>query len=150
VSSMIFANSSNRVSCNHLSINNTASNPFFPSTPRDKYRRQRRCLANQHSFLIINLPLLLFQLDCLSRSFTAGNNLKMENINEAENEACMVRGELYYAFTLRLVEKRARCDDTCFTFNQARGISRRERYEFWRESVISYFPVLYVILTQTG
>ncbi|CBF71560.1 hypothetical protein AN6836.2 [Aspergillus nidulans FGSC A4] len=55
------------------------------------------------------------------------------NINEEDNIACMERGELYYAFTPRLVEARKRCARVVSRINNAGELSRREMAEFWRE-----------------
>jgi hypothetical protein len=57
----------------------------------------------------------------------------MDNIDDAENEARMERGELYYAFTPKLVAKRNRCHHACHRFNQAGDVSRRKRVELWKE-----------------
>jgi hypothetical protein len=55
----------------------------------------------------------------------------MENIDAVENEARMLRGELYYAFTQNLIATRKRWNYACRTFNQAEG-SRRKLVELWK------------------
>lgn len=57
----------------------------------------------------------------------------LTNINEEDNFARMERGELYYAFTPRLVEARKRCARVVNRMNNAGELSRREMAEFWRE-----------------
>ena len=60
----------------------------------------------------------------------------MDSINEAENAALMKRGELYYAFTPRLVAARKRCLQACGRFNSAANAgeaSRRRLVELWNE-----------------
>jgi hypothetical protein len=63
----------------------------------------------------------------------------MDNIDDAENEARMQKGELYFAFTPKLVAKRNRCHHVYHRFNQAGNISRRRRVEFWKEYVVYEF-----------
>jgi hypothetical protein len=57
----------------------------------------------------------------------------MQNISEAENEARMLRGELYHAFMPELTAKRKRCHHACHRFNIAGEASRRRLVELWRE-----------------
>jgi hypothetical protein len=57
----------------------------------------------------------------------------MENVDEAENEARMLRGELYHAFMPQLAAKRNRCHHATHRFNRASEASRRELVELWRE-----------------
>lgn len=57
----------------------------------------------------------------------------MEKIDEAENEARMLRGELYHAFLPKLAAKRNRCHHACHRFNNAGDVSRRKLVELWRE-----------------
>jgi len=59
--------------------------------------------------------------------------MKMEGIDDVENEARMLRGELYYAFTAQLTLKRNRCHHACHRFNVAGEASRRELVKLWRE-----------------
>lgn len=55
------------------------------------------------------------------------------DFNEDDNEAKMLRGELYVAFTPRLTAKRKRCHYACQRFNNAREADRRELVRLWRE-----------------
>jgi hypothetical protein len=57
----------------------------------------------------------------------------MQNIDEAENEARMLRGELYHAFMPELTAKRKRCHHAANRFNCAGEASRRKLVELWRE-----------------
>ncbi|KAK2599708.1 hypothetical protein N8I77_011440 [Diaporthe amygdali] len=57
------------------------------------------------------------------------------NINEDENVARMERGELYYAFSPRLVAGRRRCGQAVGRLNRAEDPSRRQIAEFWKEQV---------------
>ena len=60
----------------------------------------------------------------------------MDNINAAENEARMLRGELYHAFTPELVAKRRKYQHACRKFNQAcfnEEASRRKLVELWKK-----------------
>jgi hypothetical protein len=57
----------------------------------------------------------------------------MGHLNEEENEANMRNGELYYAFTPRLLASRMRCHHACRRFNNAGEVSRRRLVELWRE-----------------
>ncbi|TVY68741.1 putative acetyltransferase [Lachnellula suecica] len=59
----------------------------------------------------------------------------MSNINDAENESRMLKGELYYAFTPSLIAQRRRCQLASNRFNEARlgDASRRTLLELWRE-----------------
>jgi hypothetical protein len=58
----------------------------------------------------------------------------MEKIDDAENEARMKRGELYYAFTPALIAQRERCRKACNRLNQETvDASRRRRLELWKE-----------------
>ncbi|PMD66717.1 uncharacterized protein K444DRAFT_124711 [Hyaloscypha bicolor E] len=58
----------------------------------------------------------------------------MEKIDDAENEARMKRGELYYAFTPALIAQRERCKKACNRLNQETGdASRRRRLELWKD-----------------
>jgi hypothetical protein len=59
--------------------------------------------------------------------------LNMQNIDEAENEARMLRGELYHAFMPELAAKRKRCHHAAHRFNCAGEASRRKLVELWRE-----------------
>jgi acetyltransferase-like isoleucine patch superfamily enzyme len=64
----------------------------------------------------------------------------MDDIDEAENESRMLRGELYYAFTPSLTAKRKRYHFACHRFNTFRftetgEASRRKLVELWREYV---------------
>jgi hypothetical protein len=68
----------------------------------------------------------------------------MERLSDAENEARMLKGELYHAFIPTLAAKRDKCRMACWKFNQAGGASRRELVELWKEYVhvrfVSYNP----------
>lgn len=55
------------------------------------------------------------------------------NIDEAENEERMLKGELYHAFLPRLTAKRTKCHHACHRFNQAGEASRRELVKLWQE-----------------
>jgi hypothetical protein len=57
----------------------------------------------------------------------------MDKIGEVENEARMLRGELYHAFLPKLTAKRNRCHHACHRFNQAGEAPRRKLVELWRE-----------------
>jgi len=59
----------------------------------------------------------------------------MERFGEVENEARMLRGELYHAFLPGLTVKRNRCHHACHRFNQAGESPRRKQVELWREYV---------------
>ena len=61
------------------------------------------------------------------------NFANMEGVNEEENEARMLKGELYYAFMPKLTAKRNRCHHACHRFNQAGEGSRRELVKLWKE-----------------
>ncbi|PBP18710.1 hypothetical protein BUE80_DR010321 [Diplocarpon rosae] len=65
----------------------------------------------------------------------------MEEIDEAENEARMLRGELYHAFLPKLSEKRNRCHRACHRFNQAGEASRRELVRLWRDIIDDKNPM---------
>lgn len=54
-------------------------------------------------------------------------------MDEAENEARMLRGELYHAFTPNLIAARARCKRALDRFNNAGDVSRRRLVELWKE-----------------
>ncbi|CAG8980648.1 hypothetical protein HYALB_00013059 [Hymenoscyphus albidus] len=56
----------------------------------------------------------------------------MTDITDAENEARMQRGELYYAFKPSLVAKRKKAAQTVHDFNSAHGASRRKLVELWK------------------
>jgi hypothetical protein len=58
---------------------------------------------------------------------------EMENIDEKENEARMLRGELYHAFMPKLTAKRNRCHHAVHRFNSAGEAPRRKLVELWRE-----------------
>ncbi|PQE10761.1 Galactoside O-acetyltransferase protein [Rutstroemia sp. NJR-2017a BBW] len=57
----------------------------------------------------------------------------MEGIDPVENEARMLRGELYYAFLPGLTAKRNRCHHACKRFNNAGDASRRKLVELWKD-----------------
>ena len=60
----------------------------------------------------------------------------MDNISAAENEARMLKGELYHAFTPELTAKRKKYQRACHTFNQAKSneeASRRKLVELWKK-----------------
>jgi hypothetical protein len=58
----------------------------------------------------------------------------MDKIDDAENEARMKRGELYYAFTPAMVAKRERCKKAYNKLNQETvDATRRRRVELWKE-----------------
>lgn len=59
--------------------------------------------------------------------------INMEDISEAENEARMLRGELYHAFRPELTAKRNRCHSACNKLNSAGDAHRRRLVELWRE-----------------
>lgn len=61
----------------------------------------------------------------------------MEKISDAENEARMLRGEMYTAFTPSLVAKRRKAAQALHNFNTAHGASRRELVELWKVYVNS-------------
>lgn len=54
-------------------------------------------------------------------------------IDEEENFERMKRGELYYAFTPKLVDARKRCELVVNRLNNAGDLTRREIAEYWRE-----------------
>ncbi|KAJ5039054.1 uncharacterized protein L3040_006725 [Drepanopeziza brunnea f. sp. 'multigermtubi'] len=62
-------------------------------------------------------------------------------VDEAENEARMLRGELYHAFLPGLTAKRNRCHHACHRFNQAGEASRRELVRLWRDIVDDKTPL---------
>jgi len=53
------------------------------------------------------------------------------HLNDAEEKAKMLRGELYHAFVPSLVAERARCSAACHAFNTASGLTRLERADLW-------------------
>lgn len=55
------------------------------------------------------------------------------NIDEEDNLARMRRGELYYAFTPKLVAARRRCGRAVAQLNGAGELTRRQIAEHWRE-----------------
>jgi len=57
----------------------------------------------------------------------------MQGIDDVENEARMLRGELYYAFTPPLTAARQRCHNACHRFNSAGPVDRRRIVELWRD-----------------
>lgn len=59
--------------------------------------------------------------------------MNLGSLDEDRNEARMLRGELYYAFTPRLVAARRRCHHACARFNNAGEVDRRRLVELWRE-----------------
>ncbi|APA15089.1 hypothetical protein sscle_14g098590 [Sclerotinia sclerotiorum 1980 UF-70] len=65
----------------------------------------------------------------------------MEGIDEVENEAKMLKGELYYAFVPKLVEKRNRCHFACKKFNSAGDASRRKLVEMWKDIIDDKTPL---------
>ncbi|PQE08200.1 hypothetical protein CJF32_00010290 [Rutstroemia sp. NJR-2017a WRK4] len=65
----------------------------------------------------------------------------MEGIDPVENEARMLRGELYYAFLPGLTAKRNRCHHACKRFNNAGDASRRKLVELWKEVVDDKTPL---------
>ncbi len=71
----------------------------------------------------------------------------MDNIDEKENEERMLKGELYYAFTPKLIAKRTRCQHACQRFNQAGMLSRRRLVELWRDIVEDKTPLPPIGLT---
>lgn len=65
--------------------------------------------------------------------------LGFKNMDNAENDARMLRGELYHAFVPSLVVRRNRCHNACDRFNKAGEMSRRRQVELWKEYVESCF-----------
>lgn len=65
----------------------------------------------------------------------------MDKINEEENEARMLRGELYHAFLPKLTAKRNRCHHACHRFNQAGEAPRRRLVELWRDVIDNKSPL---------
>ncbi|KAI9641455.1 hypothetical protein NHQ30_010262 [Ciborinia camelliae] len=65
----------------------------------------------------------------------------MEGIDEVENEAKMLRGELYYAFVPKLTEKRNRCHFACKRFNNAGDAPRRKLVELWKDIIDDKTPL---------
>ena len=63
----------------------------------------------------------------------------MKNISEAENEARMLRGELYHAFRPELTAKRNRCHHACNRFNSVGNANRRKLVELWKEYEFTVF-----------
>ena len=59
----------------------------------------------------------------------------LSNIDEADNLARMERGELYYAFSPKLVAARKRCGGIVSRLNRAEELTRRELAEYWKEYV---------------
>jgi hypothetical protein len=55
------------------------------------------------------------------------------NIDEEDNLARMGRGELFYAFSSRLVASRRRCGQAVARFNSAGELTRRQIAEHWKE-----------------
>jgi len=53
------------------------------------------------------------------------------HLNDAEEKAKMLRGELYHAFVPSLVAERARCSAACYAFNAAYCLTRLERANLW-------------------
>ncbi|KAL5351301.1 hypothetical protein ACLOAV_003155 [Pseudogymnoascus australis] len=72
----------------------------------------------------------------------------MQNVNEDENLAKMLRGELYTAFTPGLTEKRMRCHHACDRFNRAGEVDRRRLVELWRDILGDKTPLPAKALTQ--
>jgi len=66
---------------------------------------------------------------------------KMDKIEAAENEARMIRGELYHAFEPTITAKRNRCHHACHRFNQAGEASRRELVRLWRDVIDDKTPM---------
>lgn len=62
-------------------------------------------------------------------------NHMVDEIDEVENEAKMLRGELYFAFLPKLTAKRNRCHHACDRFNREGEATRRRVVELWREYV---------------
>ncbi len=54
-------------------------------------------------------------------------------IDEAENLARMLRGELFHGFSPDLVAARRRCGQAVGRLNRAGELSRRQVAEFWKE-----------------
>ncbi|KAA8564007.1 hypothetical protein MFRU_032g00140 [Monilinia fructicola] len=65
----------------------------------------------------------------------------MEGIDEVENEARMLNGELYYAFVPKLTEKRNRCHYACKRFNSAGDAPRRRLVELWKDIIDDKTPL---------
>ncbi|CZT48646.1 related to maltose O-acetyltransferase [Rhynchosporium secalis] len=65
----------------------------------------------------------------------------MDIVDAVENEARMLRGELYYAFEPTLTTKRNRCHHACHRFNQAGEGSRRELVMLWRDIIDDKTPL---------
>jgi len=55
----------------------------------------------------------------------------LAHLNDAEEKAKMLRGELYHAFVPSLVAERARCSAACHALNTASGPTRLERANLW-------------------
>jgi acetyltransferase-like isoleucine patch superfamily enzyme len=69
------------------------------------------------------------------------------NIDEEGNLARMRRGELYYAFTPKLVAARRRCGKAVGRLNRAGELTRREIAEHWKEYAGSDISVFLSKLT---
>lgn len=69
-------------------------------------------------------------------------------IDEDENHAKMLRGELYIAFTPRLHAARKRCHYACNRFNNTGEVDRRELVRLWRECVVLTSCLLNLTYTQ--
>ncbi|RKF62611.1 putative acetyltransferase [Erysiphe neolycopersici] len=65
----------------------------------------------------------------------------MEEINDKENYARMLRGELYMAFTPNLIAMRKRCQLACEKFNRGKELSRRQRVKLWRDVINDKSPL---------
>lgn len=87
------------------------------------------CVDKVHSDL--DCPFGSSGLALIYRSLVSAIN--MEGISEAENEARMLRGELYHAFRPKLTAKRNRCHSACNRLNNAGDAHRRRLVELWRE-----------------
>ncbi|KAL4974706.1 trimeric LpxA-like protein [Aspergillus desertorum] len=83
--------------------------------------------------LLRSLFLSTTYLKLHTTSFPIAVSTMLANINEEENLARMERGELYYAFTPRLIEARKRCARIVSRMNNAGELSRRKMAEFWKE-----------------
>ena len=57
----------------------------------------------------------------------------LTDINEEDNLARMRRGELYYAFSPKLVAARRRCGQAVNRLNTAGDLTRRQIAEHWKE-----------------
>jgi hypothetical protein len=59
----------------------------------------------------------------------------LSNVDEEENLARMLRGELFFGFSPQLVAARRRCGHAVSRLNNAGELTRRQIAEHWKEFV---------------